>query len=525
MRIPAITMLALWVAALPAAAQPFANAKASLAGYSAADTAPQKACDALAAFKGEGIEKLHARVEPAASDTPQHCRVTGVIAPEVAFEVNLPDRWNRRFYMTGNGGLAGDALDGPMNPERAAALANGFVTARTNTGHDSRQEPSGTFVLSNPQKAIDYAYRAVHVTAETAKKIATDYYSQPITFSYWNSCSNGGRQGLLEAQRFPDDFDGIVAAAPWVDQTGFTIGAIWNEKALTETPVSPAKLMLVAEKAMAKCDEVDGLRDGLIDDPRTCSFDPVRDVPACREGADGADCLTAAEAATMKKIYSGPVSNGRPFFPGFMVGSEAVTSGPNGTASGWMNAIVAAKPGAKATDLNLAEGVMRYLILQPPQPEYDVTKFNYDRDTALVQRWSALADAKNPDLSQFRQSGGKLIMTYGWADTILQPMMGVNYYEAVVAKNGPDTTDFVRLFMMPGVAHCGGGVGPDRIDAVTAVIDWVEKQKAPDSLVASKVTNGTVVRTRPLCPYPQVARYRGQGSIDEAANFSCVVPR
>jgi feruloyl esterase len=210
---------------------------------------------------------------------------------------------------------------------------------------------------------------------------------------------------------------------------------------------------------------------------------------------------------------------------GFMPGSEAVTTAANGTTnSQWMGAIVAAQPGGKPADLNLAEGVLRYLILDPPQPEYDFMKFDYDRDVALVDRWSKLADAKDADLSRFRKSGGKLIMTYGWADTILQPMMGVDYYEAVMAKNGRNTSDFARLFMMPGVAHCGGGIGPDRNDAVTAVIDWVEKNKAPDSLLASKVTNGAVVRTRPLCPYPQVARYKGQGSIDEAANFSCVAP-
>jgi feruloyl esterase len=185
---------------------------------------------------------------------------------------------------------------------------------------------------------------------------------------------------------------------------------------------------------------------------------------------------------------------------------------------------VPAQPGAKPADFNLAEGVMKYLILDPPQPEYDAMTFNYDRDTALVERWSKLADAKETDLSRFRKSGGKLIMTYGWADQILQPMMGITYYEGLVAKNGRNTPDFARLFMMPGVAHCGGGVGPDRHDAVTAVIDWVEKGKAPDTLLASKVTNGAVVRTRPLCPYPQVARYKGQGSVDEAANFSCVAP-
>ena len=178
-----------------------------------------------------------------------------------------------------------------------------------------------------------------------------------------------------------------------------------------------------------------------------------------------------------------------------------------------------------ATGLLLAEGVMKYLILDPPQPDYDAMTFNYDRDTSLVRRWSKLADAKESDLSKFRKRGGKLIMTYGWADQILQPMMGVNYYEAVVAKNGRDTANFARLFMMPGVAHCGGGIGPDRNDAVTAVIDWVEKGKAPDSLLASKVPDGAVVRTRPLCPYPQVARYKGQGSVDDAASFSCVAPK
>jgi hypothetical protein len=525
MRLPVFCIILTAVAA-PAFAQPFASAKTSLAGYTVAETTPQKACDSLAAFKGEGVLTVQSRVVAATADTPQHCRVVGVITPEVAFEVNLPDRWNRRFYMTGNGGLAGDAMDGPTNADRTGALNNGFVHARTNTGHDSRKEPSGTFVLSNPQKAIDYAYRAVHVTAETAKKIATEYYARPITFSYWNSCSNGGRQGLLEAQRYPDDFDGIVANAPWVDQTGFTIGAMWNQKALTDAPVPPAKLNLVAAGAMAKCDAVDGLMDGLIDDPRKCTFDPARDVPACREGADTPDCLTPAQAATVTKIYGGPTSNGKSFFPGFMVGSEAVNTAANGTtSSGWVGAIVPAQPTAKPADFNLAEGVMRYLVLDPPQADYDYMKFDFDRDTSVVQRWSKLADAKDPDLSKFRRSGGKLIMTYGWADTILQPMMGVNYYEAVVAKNGRSTNEFARLFMMPGVAHCGGGIGPDRVDSVTAVIDWVEKNKAPDSLLASKVTGGSVVRTRPLCPYPQVARYKGQGSIDDAANFSCVAPR
>jgi feruloyl esterase len=533
MRALCITALACIVAA-PAAAQPFANASRAASRYSVADTAPHKSCESLGTFKGNGIVSIAARVVAATADTPQHCRVLGTIAPEVAFEVDLPERWNRRFYMTGNGGLAGDALDAPNTPDRAGALTNGFVMARTNTGHDARKEPSGSFILSNPKKAIDYAYRAVHVTAETAKKIATEYYDQPISFSYWNSCSNGGRQGLLEAQRYPGDFDGIVANAPWVDQTGFTLGAIWNQQALTAAPVPLATINFVATRVMAKCDEVDGLKDGLIDDPRQCSFDPARDVPACGSGASAPNCLTPAQAAALQKIYGGPSSKGRAFFPGYMIGSEQpvpaanaapAAGGPAAANSAWANAIVATQPEMKPADFNLADGVMKYLVLAPPQPTYDTLTLDFDKDlSALVSRWSRLADAKDADLSKFSKRRGKLIMTYGWADQILQPLMGVRYYEAVTAKNR-NASDFARLFMVPGMTHCGGGIGPDRNDAVTAVIDWVESQKAPDSLVASKVVAGNVVRTRPLCPYPQVARYKGQGSIDDAANFSCVAPK
>ena len=189
-----------------------------------------------------------------------------------------------------------------------------------------------------------------------------------------------------------------------------------------------------------------------------------------------------------------------------------------------MNVIVPAQPGAKPADFNLAENTMQYLVSTPPNPSYDYKTFDYDRDIHLLDAWSKLADAKNPDLSAFKKSDGKLIMTYGWADSILQPMMGVNYYEQAVAKNGPKTPDFFRLFMVPGMAHCGGGIGPDRHDPVTAIINWVEKGKAPDSMVASRVVNGKVERTRPLCAYPKVARYSGQGSVDDAANFNCVAP-
>jgi Tannase and feruloyl esterase len=513
--------------AMPGRAQAFADQKTALVDYSKADLEPHKTCEALGKFASKEIAQIAAASMPADAAAPAHCRVTGLLSPEIAFEVSLPAKWNGRFYMIGNGGHAGEAMDDPGRvAQRNQALLLGFAFAQTNTGHDARKEPGGSFVMSNPEKAIDYAYRAVHLTAITTKDIAKDYYGQPVSRAYWNSCSNGGRQGLIEAERFPADFDGIVANAPWVDQTGFTIGAMWNQKALSAAPVTPAKLVLVADKVMAKCDAIDGLKDGLIDDPRKCDFDPARDVPACAAGADGPDCLTAGQAAAIAKVYSGPVSNGQPFFPGYMPGSEAVMTGlfGGGTASGWMNVIVAAQPDGKPADFNLAEGTMRYLVHKPPQPDYDYKTFDFDRDIHMLDAWSKLADAKNPDLGKFHKRGGKLIMTYGWADSILQPMAGVHYYEQALAKNGAGTPEFFRLFMVPGMAHCGGGIGPDRNDAVTAMIDWVEKGKAPESIVASRVVNNQVVRTRPLCPYPQVARYSGQGSIDEAANFHCVAP-
>jgi len=239
---------------MPGRAQAFADQKTALVDYSKADTEPRKACEALGKFKSKEIAQIRAAMMLTDAVAPAHCRVTGLLSPEIAFEVSLPAKWNGRFYMIGNGGHAGEAMDDPGRvAQRNQALQLGFAFAQTNTGHDARKEPGATFVLSNPQKAIDYAYRAVHLTATTTKDITKAYYGKAVSRAYWNSCSNGGRQGLIEAERFPADFDGIVANAPWVDQTGFTIGAMWNQKALSAAPVTPAKLALVADKVMAKC--------------------------------------------------------------------------------------------------------------------------------------------------------------------------------------------------------------------------------------------------------------------------------
>jgi feruloyl esterase len=299
-----------------------------------------------------------------------------------------------------------------------------------------------------------------------------------------------------------------------VDQTGFTLGAVWNQRALDAAPLTAAKVALVAKAVMDKCDALDGLKDGQIDDPRRCTLNVKSDVPACAAGADNDACLTGAQAEAVEKIYGGPSGNGRHLFPGFMPGSEVA----------WMNFIVPAQPGRKAADFNLAEGTLRYLVHTPPQPDYDYRSFDFDRDPWTLDAWGRLVNATDPDLARFRRKGGKLIMTYGWADPVLQPMMGVHYYEEALARNGPDTPQFFRLFMVPGMSHCSGGVATDRFDAVTALVDWVEKGKAPDSIRAARVVDRREVRSRPLCAYPQVARYQGGGSTDDAANFRCAAP-
>ena len=426
------------------------------------------ACAALGQYTARDLVKISAAAIDAATGVPAHCRVTGVLAPEIAFEVSLPAHWNGRFYMIGNGGHAGESLEDPNRvAQRNAALQAGFAFAQTNTGHDARKEPGATFRDEQPGQGHRLCLPRRQSDRRDAKGITQSYYGQDIARSYWNSCSNGGRQGLVEAQRYPQDFDGILANSPWVDQTGFTLGAMWNQRAIDAAPLSAAKLALVGKAVMAKCDALDGLKDGQIDDPRLCTLDVKADLPACAAGTDNDTCLTAAQSATVMKIYGGPVSHGQQIFPGFMLGSEGVRGL---LAIGWMNLIVPSQPDRKAADFNLAEDTMRYLVHTPPQPDYDYRSFDFDRDTIMLDAWGQLVNATNSDLSRFKKRGGKLIMTYGWADPVLQPMVGVNYYRAGGrqewpgyaavfppvhgARHGP-----LRRWRRDGSLRCGDGAG------------------------------------------------------------------
>jgi feruloyl esterase len=456
---------------------------------------------------------------------PEHCRVTGLIAPEIGFEVNLPAAWNRRFYMHGNGGFAGERMTQPNRmAARANALKNGFVSASTNTGHDAEREPLASFAVSQ-QKVVDYAFRAVHLTAETAKRVARRYYDRGVAYSYWDGCSTGGRQALMSAQRFPGDFDGIIAGAPVLNFTDTIMTALWNAKALDGAGLTHDKLKTVSDAVYARCDKVDGLADGIIDDPRRCDFDPARDVKQCAGDGDGADCLTEKQTAALKAIYGGIVSNGKPFFPGQPLGAEKIGTPAFGNptpASGWDGWLV--DKAGKSRQLTFGESFARYMAFGKVDASYDWKAFDFDKDPARMADIRKLLNATDPNLAAFRNRGGKLLMYFGLADTALTPYMAIDYYEKALAANGADTTEFFRFFLVPGMFHCRGGVGPDRFDALTALIEWVEQGVAPQSLKATKLEDGKVVRTRPLCPYPQVARHSGNGSIDDAANFACKPP-
>jgi feruloyl esterase len=393
-----------------------------------------------------------------------------------------------------------------------------------NSGHDAASEPLGTFAAS-PQKLLDYAYRGVHVTVLTAKRILQAYYDGPLRHSYFDGCSTGGRQGLISAQRFPEDFDGIVVGAPVLDFTGTQVGYVTNQRALAAAPIVPAKLKALADAVYAKCDAADGLSDGLIDDPRRCGFKPATDVPRCAGEVDGPACVTAAQVRTLESIYSGTTRRGEQVFPGWPVGAEIAAPAQNGVmTSGWIPWFVAPS-NARPTEASFGETFFKYMAFGRPVPDYDWTSFTADADFDRLRTARAALDATDPDLSRFKARGGKIVSYFGWADPALNALMGVGYYESVLRRMGPPATaQFYRLFMVPGMFHCRGGVGVSTFDALTPVVEWVEKGIAPQSIVGSRIVDDKVVRTRPLCPYPEVAKYKGSGSIEEAAHFACVQP-
>jgi feruloyl esterase len=484
-----------------------------------AQNRPVTGCAGLRSLTNNQISVAVAVPLAETAEAPAHCRVFGQVLPQVGFEVRMPAEWNGRFAMVGNGGFAGEPTDSRARAvQYGRYLKRGYAVAATDTGHSNITQPIGAFATDR-QQLLDYAFRSLHVTAEASKLVLRTYYGTAPEKSYFEGCSTGGRQGLILAQRFPNDFDGITVGAPVLNFTGTMMRFVQAAKALRSAPIATGKLPALAARIYETCDAKDGLKDGLIDDPRRCDFQPARDLPKCEAGADQPDCFTAAQIGALEKIYGEVASAGQRIFPAWPVGAEI--AGQSGR-SGWDPWTV--HDGGPTQGMIFAENFFRYMAFGRPEPQYDLLQFDLDKDPAKMETIHQILDATDTDLSAFQQRGGKILMYFGWADPALNPMMGVEYYEAVQARMGPGTTDFFRLFMAPGMFHCGDGPGPNQFDTTGPLSDWVERGAAPQSIRASKMTGGKLARSRPLCPYPEVARYTGTGSIDDFANFTCVKP-
>ena len=462
---------------------------------------------------------------------PAFCRVVGVSKPtsdsNINFEVWLPsDSWNGKFVSSGEGGFAGRlnytrrGLDGGLDEW----LRRGYATASTDTGHLSTDDG---WAVGHPERVIDYAHRSKHLVTVAAKGLIAAHYGRAASHAYFNSCSNGGRQGLMEVQRYPDDYDGVVVGAPWNFQSHSNAGFVWDAQTLgaSGAAIPVSKLPAIRAAAVSACDATDGLVDGLIGDPGQCSFDPA--ILLCNTAESDA-CLTERQITSLRKLYGGP-RNPRteaPIYPGWAMGSEL----------GWARSVV----GDGVT--NLGRSYFSNLVFE--DPDWDYRTFDFDTDLAFAEsKVGSLADAIDPDLSAAKRQGVKIIQYHGWNDQTLQPGYSPSYYELVTAEMGglADTQDFYRLFMVPGMAHCYrgpgansfGGVGqqvPPQRDALhdlqTALEEWVENGVAPDHLIATKYADDdaqttTVEFTRMLCPHPAVARYSESGDPNRAESFVC----
>ncbi len=490
------------------------------------EVAPVMACEALlevdAVFTAKDLTRLTAaRVVTGAGELP-YCRVEGYIAPQIRFAVHLPtEGWNQRYLQNGCGGYCG-TLASPDEIDSAAgcipADRGSFVRSSTDGGHTAPFD-DGMWAVDNPQAQVDLGYRAAHVVAVASKRIIETFYGRGPRYSYFTGCSDGGREGLMEAQRYPDDFDGIIAGAPaniWSSLNGifqpWVIGA--NTAPDGGYIITPDKVPVLQRAAIAACDALDGLMDGIIADPRACEFDPA--VVECPAGTDRADCLTAAPVAAARRIYAVPTGpDGRALYPGAM---------PVGSEEFWADGITAA-PGQRA----IAEGYASYRRYLDRNVALDSSMRDWQMDAAMLaelrQGLGTIYDSTDPDLGKFRDRGGKLVLWHGWADQAIPPEGTIAYWDAIAkAVGGAAERDaFVRLYMIPGFYHCFGG-DFDRFDFLTPLMNWVEREAAPEEVVTWTERDDAVTRSRPVYPYPDVARYAGNGDANDAASFSRAAP-
>ena len=494
-------------------------------------------CASLAKLNLPKTEITVAQVVPPGDFTPPRsktvsvktafCRVAATSKPasdsQIEFEIWLPmSGWNGKFQGIGNGGFAGSI----EYPSLASAAALGYASASTNTGHYA-DGTSASWALNHPDKIIDFGYRAIHLTNLNAKALIKAFYGSAPKRAYFNACSNGGRQALMEAERYPDDYDGIVAGAPAYYWTHLLSNAAWDLQALLKDSASyipAAKLPAIQNAALAACDAKDGVKDGVIEDPPHCRFDTG--VLLCH-GSETDACLAQPQLDVLNKLYAGArTAAGEQIFPGYSPGGEA-------DPAGWQPWITGPAP-EKSLMYAFSTQFFKNIVFN--DPAWNFHTLDVDRDTKSADKKTAQSlNATDPDLSRFKARGGKLILYHGWSDAAIAPTSTVNYYQAVVKQLGAtQTNDFVRLFMVPGVQHCAGGAGPDSFgqneaasgdpqhNIGSALEQWIEGGPAPSQIIAAKrEKDGTVIRTRPICAYPMIAHYKGSGSTDAAENFAC----
>ncbi len=416
------------------------------------------------------------------------CRVTLTVS-EIKIEVWMPvEGWNGRLLGTGNGGFAGKISTSAL----ANGVKRGYAVANTDMGMSVPEGSDASIFTGHPERWADWGYHATHEMAVQSRKVIKAFYGQDARKTYFSGCSTGGEQALMEAQRYPDDYDGIIGGAPANNRTGVHMSILWNYATTQQAYLSAAKLKLLHDAVLETCDALDGVKDGVVRDPRACPFDP-KSVPG----------LTPAEIETAQKLYAGPGK----LYPGVPKGSEL----------DWRS--LGPAPGTPGNPP--FEPIFKWVFGN----NWNWRSFDFDQSASKFEKaLGAPLNATNPDLSRFRSLGHKLIQYHGWADWLVVPQESINYYNAVQSKMGKQEADkFYRLFMIPGMAHCGGGVGTDNFDMLAPLVDWVEQNKAPELIVAQR-SKGTPMQ-RPLCPHPLVATYRGTGSTDEAASFTCAAPR
>ena len=493
---------------------------------------PQARCEALSGVDFSAIpdaptQVLKSTFFPASATRVAYCAVDANVSPTVGIGLWLPaDNWNGKYIVRGCGGFCGSI---EMELACKQHLRDGYACLHTDMGHKSTMV-DGKWAYNNLQGVVDFGFRATHVATVAGKAITENYYSKSPRYSYFMACSTGGRQGMVEAERFPHDFDGIAVIAPVIDETGAGVQLLWstvvNRDSAGHEILTADKIAGLHQAVVRACDMNDGVKDGLIGDPRDCKFDPAS--IRCKSG-DRPDCLTEAQVAVVRKIYSGPQdSTGQPLYTG---GAQP------GSELAWIGAYIS-KDGADPSYARMQGELWRYMGFWPnPGPSWTAKDFDFDRDPKRLGMMEALYSGSNPDLRKFKAAGGKLIAVQGWADQSVVPLNTVDYYElATRTMGGPAATmPFFRMFMVPGMIHCSGGEGAYGIDHLGALENWVEKGIAPDKLVGVRPKNAAdldyfsidtrflkpdqIAFSRPYFAYPGKAIYSGHGNPDDASSF------